>query len=314
MNKKTLLLLVMGIFLLSVPAFSAEKMRIALLDLKPDDVPAKTARVVSSMLRTEFINLKKFLVIERSQMQEIIKEQGIQHSGCTDQDCAVQLGRLLSSKKVLLGEVTSLGQSIIINVRIVDVEKGVSEYAAKEKAASEDALERAVYKLARKLAARITIKGDDASGYESDAALSSSGYYSRGIVFPGWGQFYSGRSAKGYIFLSSFVLSGAFMGYAVYDFTVKRGDYEDMKTGDFQDKLDKSDKALSLAYISIGICSAVYAANLIDIFFFSKPSSFEVSRGSGSLKLDNTYLSFNTFQPSGYNKGRYFDVTVSTRF
>ncbi len=135
--------------------FAQEKMRIAILDLKPEDISIKTSKVVSNMLRTELINIGSFTVIERSQMDKLLKEQGFQQTGCTDQECAVQLGRLMSAKKILIGEIGTLGNEIIISVRIVDVEKGIAEYAAMEKSHSVNQLDQAVIALTEKLSNRI---------------------------------------------------------------------------------------------------------------------------------------------------------------
>lgn len=163
------------------PAFSAEKTRIAVLELKSEGVPQRTARTVSNMLRTSLINTGKFLVIERSQMDAIFKEQGLQQTGCTDQSCAVQLGRLMSANKILVGEVSMLGTAIITTIRIVDVEKGFSEYAAQEKADTEANLDTAVSVLTKKLVASIenvayvavsTAPGPPSSISASDAQFS----------------------------------------------------------------------------------------------------------------------------------------------
>ena len=96
-----------------------EQMRIAILDLQPVGVSELTAKTVSDLLRTELFKTKLFLVIERQQMDTILKEQGFQQMGCTETECAVQVGKLLSAHKELLGTVNKLGETFIINARIV---------------------------------------------------------------------------------------------------------------------------------------------------------------------------------------------------
>lgn len=154
MKGKTALITLL-ILAFTAPLFSADKMRIAILDMKEDGVSRRIARVASNMIRNEFINLRKYTVVERNQMNLIMKEQGFQKSGCTDQECAVQLGRLMAARKILVGEVSELGKSLILTVRIVDVEKGISEFAAKEKAGYIDQLDSATTRLVQKLSARI---------------------------------------------------------------------------------------------------------------------------------------------------------------
>ncbi len=143
------------IIALYTSGFTQEKMRIAILDLKPEGVSVQISKVVSNMLRSDLINLGNFTVVERSQMDKILKEQGFQQTGCTDQECAVELGRLMSTKKILIGEISPLGNEIIISVRIVDVEKGVAEYSAREKSHSVNQLDQAITELTEKLSNRI---------------------------------------------------------------------------------------------------------------------------------------------------------------
>ena len=98
MRNRIVFLSVVFSFLVIIPVYSAEKMRIVVMSLKADGVADRTARTVTNMLRTEFINIGRFTVVERAQMDAILKEQGLQQTGCTDQECAVQIGKLMSAK------------------------------------------------------------------------------------------------------------------------------------------------------------------------------------------------------------------------
>ena len=144
----------------------AAKMRIAVMDLQPRGMSKSTASMVSDLIRTEMINIGKFVIIERAQMDTIMKEQGFQQTGCTDVDCAVQVGKMLSAKKMLVGTIMKLGGRIIINARIVDVEKGIAEFGQKQDAKSEADLYDAVSKFANKLSKRI--KGTGAEEEEEE--------------------------------------------------------------------------------------------------------------------------------------------------
>ncbi len=140
----------------------AEKMRIAIMDFQAKDVSASTANTVSELIRTEIINTGKYIVVERSQMGEVLKEQGLMQAGCTDISCAVEVGKLLSAKKILIGNLMKLGTTIIINGRIVDVEKGVAEFGEQQNVKSEDELINAVVIFTRNLTRRIA--GMETSG------------------------------------------------------------------------------------------------------------------------------------------------------
>jgi hypothetical protein len=70
----------------------------------------------------------------------------------------VKIGKLLSAKKILVGSVSKLGTSFIINARIIDVEKGEMEFGDKAKADTQTDLDLAAEIFAKKLAARIHAK------------------------------------------------------------------------------------------------------------------------------------------------------------
>jgi hypothetical protein len=124
--------------------YSGTKEMIAVMDFTTKDVAMPVAYNVSELIRTGLINTGKYTIIERSQMKEILKEQGFQQTGCTDTSCAVQVGKLLSARKILIGSVMKLGSKLIISGRIVDVEKGVGEQGATGKAKSIDDLDEGV--------------------------------------------------------------------------------------------------------------------------------------------------------------------------
>jgi TolB-like protein len=149
-----------------------DKMRIAIMDLTANSVSPETAKTVSDLLRTELFNTGLFTVIERAEMDKILKEQGFQQSGCTENECVVQFGKILSAKKVLVGTVNKLGNTYIINARIVDVEKAVTEFADNTVVKAESQLYSGCKVFARKLSQRIaglnlTIKSVKASSTQA---------------------------------------------------------------------------------------------------------------------------------------------------
>jgi hypothetical protein len=157
--------MILALCLLAAAALAQEeKMRIAIVDLEARGVDAMTAQNVSDLLRTELFNTGLFRVIERSQMEALLAEQELQASGCTDTECAVQMGKMLACDKMLLGSVMKMGDALIINARIVDVEKAEMEFGDKANAENLADLQNAVAEFARRLAKRIRRATPAASG------------------------------------------------------------------------------------------------------------------------------------------------------
>jgi TolB-like protein len=251
-------------------AYTKEKMRTAVIDLVAKGVSKNTASSITDFIRSDFVDSGQFVVVERSQMSEILKEQGLQMSGCTDNACAVEVGKLLSAKKILIGEVSKVGKTYYITIRIVDIEKGVAEFSSREKSKNLDEIDKATRRLSIKLIERIT--GKSASEIVIAGQRTKSGYYLRGI-FPGWSQFYSGNNTRGFIFSGTFILAGTITAYAIFDYNKKDKEYDDLPYGTSESVFSKKhDAAKNAGYITlaaISTVSLVYVIHWIDVIFFS---------------------------------------------
>lgn len=99
----------------------------ALVNLKVGEgVTIGDAELISDRLRAEIFNIGNVNVMERNQMQDILKEQGFQQSGatCTDEACLVQLGQMLGVQFLVAGSLGRLGTLYMVNVRAIDVQTG----------------------------------------------------------------------------------------------------------------------------------------------------------------------------------------------
>jgi formylglycine-generating enzyme required for sulfatase activity len=115
-----------ALILLSLSTSSfADRIPIAILDLDAKGVGLKkgVADVVTESVRYEFSKQKDFDLVAREKMDQLAHEKAIQLSGCTDISCAVQIGKALNVKKMVVGSVGKLGQKYLVFLRVVDVEK-----------------------------------------------------------------------------------------------------------------------------------------------------------------------------------------------
>lgn len=134
------------------------RQRIAVMDFNANNVSKYISKAVSEMIGTEMAKKGDLQIIERAQMGQIMEEQGLQMTGCTDSTCAVQVGKLLSARKILIGTVSKLGNTFSIVSRVVDVEHGSVDFAESERCAKEDDIEQAARILAVKMVNRIANK------------------------------------------------------------------------------------------------------------------------------------------------------------
>jgi hypothetical protein len=133
------------------PNLPGDAIRVAVMDFRANGIPQLLASNISELVRNELIIIGSFIVLERSQVDQILKEQGFQMTGCVDTSCAVKVGQMLSAKKILVGTVMKVGNKIVISGRIVDIEKGVGEKAAHQSMSSTDELEEAAGRFVKML-------------------------------------------------------------------------------------------------------------------------------------------------------------------
>ena len=106
-------------------AQSIDKRTIAVLTMNSrGGVSPSEAQTLTDRLRSELVNTKSFVVLERGQIDAILKEQGFNLTGCTSSECAVEVGRMLGVQQMLTGEVGKIGKVITIDVRVFDVQTG----------------------------------------------------------------------------------------------------------------------------------------------------------------------------------------------
>ena len=97
---------------------------IAVSDLDGNEVSSSEIKALTERLRSELLMTKHFKVLERDIMEEILKEQGFQQSGCTTSECVVQIGQLVNVEKMVAGTINKIGNTYSSSVRIIDITTG----------------------------------------------------------------------------------------------------------------------------------------------------------------------------------------------
>ena len=125
--------------------------------------PAKQSKetlslAVSDSLRSYLFKSNKFVMIERTKMQEILKEQVFQMTGCTKTECAVEVGKLLNVKYIIVGSLSKLSEEYVFNIRVVDVESSELIDAEIEKCKTEAGLSGLLEKISKNITKSVAKK------------------------------------------------------------------------------------------------------------------------------------------------------------
>lgn len=234
MIKRALLVFLLLIFS-GTGVFAGEgKIFLAVLDLEiVGNVPRDLKIPLSESLREGLFRTGRFRVIDRNNMDRILKEQGQQLSDCSSSECAVQVGRLLGVQKMVTASLSRVGNIFVVSAQLINVETGEIEMIASDRCSGQTdellpSVDRVSDRLAGNPAAEKTTPPEKiapsepvtpapATALETQAAEAEPAYHSpkslwvAGVlsIIPGLGQVYNGQYIKGIIFFGACATFGA---------------------------------------------------------------------------------------------------------
>ena len=137
---KKMLSLLLSVLLMSIGfiplqiSFAQEKeiYTLAVLNLDPKGIPETEAEYLSESMRAQVTRVvaseefKKttnvlYKIIERSQMEKILDQFEFQSTGCTDVECAIEIGKMFNAERIIIGSIGLVGNTYSITARMVDV-------------------------------------------------------------------------------------------------------------------------------------------------------------------------------------------------
>ena len=197
-------------FLLSSILYSQDsRQTVAVIDFDPSGISQLEATSLTNRFRTAVGDVGAMRLVERGMMEEVLQEQGFQQTGCTSEECAVEVGQLLGVQNMIGGSIGRVGETFTIDVRMISVQSGISLMTKQKTYAGKiDGLiieiEVLAYELydatiPDELEARRIAGVPVAQGIPQKTRM---GAVIRSMAVPGLGQFYSGNKLFGTGFLA----------------------------------------------------------------------------------------------------------------
>lgn len=97
---------------------------IAVIEFEGKGISQDEASALTDRLRSEMFNSGYFTVVERGMMEEILAEQGFQQTGCTSDECIVEIGKLIGVDRMVGGSISKVGALFSVSAKIVSVQTG----------------------------------------------------------------------------------------------------------------------------------------------------------------------------------------------
>ena len=109
--------------LLFINLIWGQNITIAVFDFENNGLETNEVRQLSTRLENELVKLGDFKVVERTKIDEVLKEQKLQFSGCVE-ECLVDAGEILGANQIILGSIGKIGGLYTLSAKLVDVESG----------------------------------------------------------------------------------------------------------------------------------------------------------------------------------------------
>ncbi len=97
---------------------------IAVLDLEGRGISAIEAATLTDRMRSELVKTGAVTVVERGLMVTILAEQDFQMTGCSSDECAVEVGQLLGVTMMCSGSIGKIGSTYTVDVRTISTQTG----------------------------------------------------------------------------------------------------------------------------------------------------------------------------------------------
>ena len=110
----------------SIDSNNNESPTIAIIDFKVNGITTSNALALSERLRSEIIGLSQFIVLERSAFQTVLDEQKFHYSGIVDDNSASEIGKVIGAQYVFFGSISKLGETYLVDSRLINVETATS--------------------------------------------------------------------------------------------------------------------------------------------------------------------------------------------
>ena len=97
---------------------------VAVLDFRIENLAPSDGKLIQDLLASALIQTRLYRVLDRSQQENILREIERSLSACNDEKCQIEIGRMLSADRILVGSLGRVGERYVISAKLLDVRSG----------------------------------------------------------------------------------------------------------------------------------------------------------------------------------------------
>jgi len=96
--------------------------KLAVYDLEAPEAYKPVALILTEALREELFLLKQFTLVNREDLQQVLRELALQQTGLIDEKQAAKTGKGLAANQVVTGRLGLLGKTYVLQTKRIEVE------------------------------------------------------------------------------------------------------------------------------------------------------------------------------------------------
>jgi hypothetical protein len=243
-------------------------------------VPVQAGLAMAELGITALTSDKRFTPVERTEFKKIASELALSQSGIIDEAKAIDAGKQLAARYLLIGTITEERGMRMVSARIITTETGAVVAA---------------------VTGKIVVRDMDKMTKDIFAELASpGGALFRSIVLPGWGQFYTGHKVRGGIEVGGAIAGAGMLVYSFVALTNARQDaapYINRTQASYIPGVDTPESWLLRANNAIArenrmIDQCTYTGVLLGTFWAINLADAYICGARESAKVRKLYFSF----------------------
>jgi hypothetical protein len=130
-----------------------DKPVITVLDFTINEVSQAEMKSIIGLLSSAMFKTNFFTVIDVSQRETVLKELQFSMSGCSDESCMLEIGKLLAAEAIVMGSIGRVGSKYVLSAKMLETEPARTLSTADGIYDSLDALLGGIFDVAKELAA-----------------------------------------------------------------------------------------------------------------------------------------------------------------
>jgi len=152
------------------------RISVAVYPIKPAGANPNLASALTALLASMLTPSPQLRVIDEAMLKTVMQRLGTNPSdACDSTACQDEIGKLVKAQKIITGDLSQLGNTYVLGLKVVDVQTGSVEFSTQDRfSGSEDQLDQLMSAAAGKV--RSHFEGGAAAAYPSTPASAAGAF------------------------------------------------------------------------------------------------------------------------------------------